>query len=73
MLLDAGHLSVTDVGLATGFSDGGYFGHVFQKEVGITPGAYPSRLAKRHGRNSSNRATRKFLSYKTDAKQAVVK
>jgi AraC-like DNA-binding protein len=28
------------VGLATGFSDGGYFGRVFQKEVGITPGAY---------------------------------
>ena len=40
ILLEAGQLSVTDVGLATGFSDGGYFGRVFQKEVGITPGAY---------------------------------
>jgi CheY-like chemotaxis protein len=40
VLLEAGQLSVTEVGLATGFSDGGYFGRVFQKEVGITPGAY---------------------------------
>ena len=40
VLLEAGQLSVTDVGLTTGFSDGGYFGRVFQKEVGITPGAY---------------------------------
>jgi AraC-like DNA-binding protein len=39
-LLEAGQLSVTDVALATGFSDSGYFGRVFQKEVGITPGAY---------------------------------
>jgi DNA-binding response OmpR family regulator len=40
VLLEAGQLSVTDVGLATGFSDGGYFGRVFLKEVGLTPGAY---------------------------------
>jgi signal transduction histidine kinase/AraC-like DNA-binding protein len=39
-LLDAGQLSVTEVALATGFSDSGYFGRVFQKEVGVTPGAY---------------------------------
>ncbi len=39
-LLDASQSSVTDVALATGFSDSGYFGRVFQKEVGVTPGAY---------------------------------
>ena len=48
VLLEAGQLSVTDVGLATGFSDGGYFGRVFQKEVGITPGAY------RHGQRTAS-------------------
>ena len=36
-LLEQGHLSVTDVAMATGFSDSSYFGRVFQREVGVTP------------------------------------
>jgi signal transduction histidine kinase/DNA-binding LacI/PurR family transcriptional regulator/AraC-like DNA-binding protein/ActR/RegA family two-component response regulator len=39
-LLEQGHLSVTDVAMATGFSDSSYFGRVFQREVGISPNAY---------------------------------
>ena len=66
VLLEAGQLSVTDVGLATGFSDGGCWAACSRRKsaspLAPTAAAYePSR------RNSSNRATRKFLSYKTDA------
>jgi AraC-like DNA-binding protein len=39
-LLEQGHLSVTDVAMATGFSDSSYFGRVFQREVGVAPSAY---------------------------------
>jgi signal transduction histidine kinase/AraC-like DNA-binding protein len=39
-LLERGHLSVTDVAMATGFSDSSYFGRVFQREVGVPPNAY---------------------------------
>ena len=66
ILLAAGQLSVTDVGLATGsrrrllrprIPEGGRH-HA---------GRIPPRPASRLARNSSNRATKKFLSYKTDA------
>ncbi len=40
MLLEKGNLNVTEVALAVGFSDGGYFSRVFREEVGLTPGAY---------------------------------
>jgi transcriptional regulator GlxA family with amidase domain len=43
-LLEQGHLSVTDVAMATGFSDSSYFGRVFQREVGIAPSAYKRGL-----------------------------
>jgi len=39
-LLEQGAASITDVALATGFSDSNYFGRVFQREVGVSPGAY---------------------------------
>ena len=62
-----GTMNVTEVALATGFSDSNYFGRVFQKEVGVTPGAVPPRPARQRCRNSSNRATKRFLSSKTDS------
>ncbi len=40
MLLEQGNLNVTEVALAVGFSDGGYFSRVFREEVGLTPVAY---------------------------------
>jgi CheY-like chemotaxis protein len=43
-LLEGGCSSITEVALATGFSDSSYFGRVFQKEVGISPGAYQRGL-----------------------------
>jgi signal transduction histidine kinase/DNA-binding response OmpR family regulator len=39
-LLEAGELNVTEVAGAVGFSDSAYFGRVFQREVGVSPGAY---------------------------------
>ncbi len=40
VLLESGERSVTEVALATGFSDSSYFGRVFQKEMGLSPAAY---------------------------------
>lgn len=45
-LLEAGDQSVAAVALAVGFADGAYFTRVFQREVGVSPGAY------RRGRRS---------------------
>ncbi len=39
-LLDAGHLSITEVALAVGFSDSGYFSRVFRDEIGLSPKPY---------------------------------
>jgi len=39
-LLTQGELSITEVALAVGFSDSGYFTRVFRREVGTSPGAY---------------------------------
>jgi signal transduction histidine kinase/CheY-like chemotaxis protein len=39
-LLETGELNVTEVAGAVGFSDSAYFGRVFQREVGVSPGAY---------------------------------
>ena len=39
-LLAAGELNVTEVAMAVGFADSAYFGRVFQREVGVPPGAY---------------------------------
>jgi signal transduction histidine kinase/DNA-binding LacI/PurR family transcriptional regulator/DNA-binding response OmpR family regulator len=39
-LLAQGELSITEVALAVGFSDSGYFTRVFRREVGTSPGAY---------------------------------
>jgi signal transduction histidine kinase/DNA-binding LacI/PurR family transcriptional regulator/AraC-like DNA-binding protein len=39
-LLEAGHLSVTEVALTVGFSSSTYFARVFRQEVGISPSAY---------------------------------
>ena len=39
-LLEAGELNVTEVAFSVGFSDSAYFGRVFQREVGVSPGAY---------------------------------
>jgi AraC-like DNA-binding protein len=39
-LLEAGELNVTEAAVAVGFSDSAYFGRVFQREVGVSPGAY---------------------------------
>jgi DNA-binding response OmpR family regulator len=40
MLLEQGNLTVTEVALEVGFSDGSYFSRVFRDEVGLTPVAY---------------------------------
>ena len=39
-LLARGNTSVTDVALAVGFSDSGYFSRVFREEVGVSPSAF---------------------------------
>ncbi len=39
-LLEAGHLNVTEVAMACGFSDSTYFGKVFRAEMGISPRAF---------------------------------
>jgi AraC-like DNA-binding protein len=39
MLADGQH-SISQVALATGFSDSSYFARVFRREVGLTAGAY---------------------------------
>jgi AraC-like DNA-binding protein len=39
-LLEKNIQSVTEVGLAVGFSSSTYFGRVFRQEVGLSPGAY---------------------------------
>ncbi len=40
MLLAERQMSITEVGMAVGFSDSGYFSRVFRKEVGMSPEAY---------------------------------
>jgi len=40
LLLAERQLSITEVGMAVGFSDSGYFSRVFRKEVGVSPEAY---------------------------------
>jgi AraC-like DNA-binding protein len=32
--------SITEIALEVGFSDSGYFGRVFRREVGVSPEAY---------------------------------
>ncbi len=39
-MLEEGATSITDIALATGFSDSAYFARVFQRETGLTPSAY---------------------------------
>lgn len=39
-LLAAGELNVTEVAMVVGFADSAYFCRVFQREVGVAPGAY---------------------------------
>lgn len=39
-LLKETKLSVTEVGLQTGFSSSAYFGKVFREKTGITPAKY---------------------------------
>ena len=39
-LLDGGQMNITDVALATGFSDSNYFSRVFQREAGVSPSVY---------------------------------
>jgi YesN/AraC family two-component response regulator len=39
-LLERGEMNITEVALATGFSDPSYFARVFQAEVGVAPRAY---------------------------------
>ena len=39
-LLKDSNRSVTDIALAVGFSDSGYFSRVFRREVGLSPDAY---------------------------------
>jgi AraC-like DNA-binding protein len=39
-MLAEGNLNITDIALATGFSDSAYFARVFQRETGVTPSAY---------------------------------
>jgi len=39
-LLINGEKSVTEVAMAVGFSDSNYFGRVFRREVGVSPGAF---------------------------------
>lgn len=46
-LLEAGELNVTEVALSVGFSDSAYFGRMFQREVGVSPGAYRRGHRKR--------------------------
>jgi signal transduction histidine kinase/AraC-like DNA-binding protein len=40
MLLERGEMSITEVALAVGFSDGGYFSRVFRDEVGVSPSGF---------------------------------
>jgi YesN/AraC family two-component response regulator len=39
-LLETGDQIITEVALTVGFSDSTYFSRVFQREVGVSPGAY---------------------------------
>jgi YesN/AraC family two-component response regulator len=39
-LLETSALNITEVALAVGFSDSAYFSRVFQREMGVSPGAY---------------------------------
>ncbi len=39
-MLKTGEKSLTEIALTVGFSDGAHFSHVFQREVGVSPGAY---------------------------------
>jgi len=40
LLLAERQMSITEVGMAVGFSDSGYFSRVFRKEVGVSPETY---------------------------------
>jgi AraC-like DNA-binding protein len=49
--LSASDVSVTDVALASGFSDGNYFSYMFRKQTGMSPSRYRREvLSKRPGR-----------------------
>jgi AraC-like DNA-binding protein len=47
VLLEAGESNITEVAMAVGFSDASYFGRMFQREVGISPGSYRRGLRSR--------------------------
>lgn len=40
VLLEQGTMSITEVAMATGFSDGSYFNRVFRQEMGVSPREY---------------------------------
>jgi AraC-like DNA-binding protein len=40
VLLAESELNVTEVAMAVGFSDSGYFSRVFRRQVGVSPDAY---------------------------------
>ncbi|MEZ5979835.1 MAG: helix-turn-helix transcriptional regulator [Planctomycetota bacterium] len=42
-LLDDSQLSITEIGLVTGFSDSAHFSRSFRRRFGTTPSAYRSR------------------------------
>lgn len=44
-LLKTTDLSVIDIALQTGFSNGAYFGMIFKKNCGITPGEYRKKFS----------------------------
>jgi two-component system response regulator YesN len=39
-LLATGDLTVTEVAMKVGFTDSGYFGRVFRREIGVSPSAF---------------------------------
>lgn len=43
-LLATGRRSVTEVAMAVGFSDSSYFGRVFRREAGMSPGVWLKNL-----------------------------
>ena len=45
-LLERNNLSVTDVAMAVGFSDGNYFGRIFKDEVGVSPRNYQRKVGE---------------------------
>ncbi|MCR5607024.1 MAG: AraC family transcriptional regulator [Treponema sp.] len=45
-MLSTGKLSITQIALACGFTDGNYFGDVFKKKTGLSPRAFRKRFQK---------------------------